>query len=197
MQCEAPVTIEARELFADALERAVSSEHGAVAYESWADHPFYDDLGSPDPGKDAEHLAGVDSEQTTSAIDDDLWAAHPYYDDLDATPVTVCDVEERCEYEDNPALGEETVCDVEERCEYEDDPALEEETVCDVDQMQESEDYARHEDDEPDDVPWEDHPYYDTPDEETECSAESEDLDVACQDNSSEEEVEWEDSPFY
>jgi len=52
-------------------------------------------------------------------------------------------------------------------------------------------------------VPWEDHPYYDTPAEEEECGTESDDsvVNVACQAHSSydeeEDEVPWEDSPYY
>jgi len=169
MQCAAQVTIEARELFADALERAVSSEYGAAANEHWADHPFYEDLGSPEPGNDAEHL---------------------YYDDLDGPETVHDDVEEMHKSRNSPHHAEESVGD--EMPECEDNPHHEEGSVCDGDEM--------HEKEESDDVPWEDHPYYDTPDEEEEFPAESDDIDaVACQDNSScsEEEVEWEDSPYY
>jgi len=58
MQCAEPVTIEFRELFADALERAVFSEYGAVNDDSWADHPYYgpetvhDDPDSPETVRD-------------------------------------------------------------------------------------------------------------------------------------------------
>ena len=189
MQCATPVNIEARELFADALERAVSSEYGAVADEHWADHPFYGDLDSPEPCNDAEHLC---------------------YDDLDSPETVYDDVEEMHESRNGPHHAEESVGNGDDMPEYvdfpqheepdgdempacEDNPHHEEGSVCEGDEMLEKE--------EPDDVPWEDHPYYDTPDEAEECPAESDDIDaVACQDNSScseEDEVVWEDSPYY
>jgi len=137
MQCAEPVTVDARELFADALERAVISEYGAVDDASWAEHPYYDDLDSHETACDAESL---------------------YRDDLDSLETV-----------NNDEMNEHD----------KDDGEL------------------------PDDVPWEHHPYYDTPAEEVECSTESDDSveDVACHADSSyveeEDEVPWEDSPYY
>ena len=155
MQCaDDQVNIEAREMFADALERAVNSEHNIRDQNdvSWAEHPHYDDLDSPEPIREA---------------------LHPYCDDLE---------------------GHDPVRDAE-------DPYHDEiETVCDVEGM------SKYDEDNSDDaelsnVPWEDHPFYDTPEEESQAEHDDPADDAACNDNSSEEDVEdqvaWEDSPFY
>ena len=161
MQCAEPVTIEARELFADALERAVFSEYGAVDDDNWAGHPYYEDLDSPE------------------TVCDDLDSPETVRDDLDGAE-TACDAENL--YHDGDLDSPETV-DIGEMNEYD-------ENVSDHAEL-------------PDDVPWEDHPFYDTPTEEEECGTESDDSveDVACQANSSyveeEDEVPWEDSPYY
>ena len=161
MQCAEPVNIEARELFADALERAVFSEYGAVNDNSWADHPYYDDHDSPE------------------TVHDDLDGAETLRDDRDC-PETARAAENL--FHDCDLDSSETV-DIGETNEYDEDVSGQAEL--------------------PDDVPWEDHPYYDTPAEEEECDTESDDSveDAACQADSTydeeEDEVPWEDSPYY
>ena len=222
-------------MFADALERAINSEQNAsdMVDESWAKHPYYDDLDTTatvrdvveryeyefEPGLEEETVCDVNVDEMHESdnypvnkeelVCEASWAEHPYYDALD-TYVNVHDVDEmqestgrdviaRNEYEDEPGLeGEtvETVSDVEES--WADHPYYDDldssVTVCDVDEIQESEDNAHQEEEEPDNELWEDHPYHDTPDELEECGAESDG--TACQD-SEEEEVAWEDSPYY
>ena len=181
--CE-DLNIVVRELFADALERAINSTEQPTVYveESWANHPYYEEEDKP----------ALEGETVETVYDlEESWADHPYYDDLDAS-VTVREVDEIQESDDNA------------HDEGEDDTVH--------DEIQESEDNAHQEEDEPDNELWEDHPYYDIPDELEDCEAESDD-DAACQDSdddaacqdcddaacqdSEEEEVAWEDSPYY
>ena len=215
------VNIKAREMFADALERAINSEQTAsdMVDESWAKHPYYDDLDTMTDRDVAERneyeeKPALDGETAETVSDvEESWAEHPYYDNLDTE--TDRDVDERNEYEEKPGLdGEtaETVSDVEESWAehpYYDDLDISV-TVHDVDAMQESngnfpseeedetvrdeemqESDAHHDEEVPADELWEDHPHHD-PDE----LAESDHDDTACQD-SDEEEVAWEDSPYY
>ena len=69
-----------RELYADAIERAVNNEKTAkdVPADSWADHPYYDDLGSSETDRG-------DAEQVDESPDHEHeipWEDHPSYDDL-------------------------------------------------------------------------------------------------------------------
>ena len=180
MQSVAQVNIEAREMFADALERAIKSEQTAsdTVDVTWAEHPYYDDLdivtvGDVDEENEYEDKPVLEGETVCDA--EESWAEHPYYDDLN-TSVTVHDVDEMQESEGNVHH--------------------EEEDVTEDDENQELDNNAHNVEEESYDVPWEDHPGYDTPDEEAECRAESDLDDAACED-SEEEEVAWEDSPYY
>jgi len=106
-----------REMFADALERAIASndmdysqedcnnnevvadihhdygDHDVALDETqevaWADHPFYDDLGSSETDHGDEELdTPVHDDQQDEIISDDqqdevIWEDHPYYDTSD------------------------------------------------------------------------------------------------------------------
>ena len=75
------VNIEAREIFADALERAVNSWHNIKEQNdvSCAEHPHYDDLDSSEPVRDALHPYCDDLEGHETVRD----AEDPYHDEIE------------------------------------------------------------------------------------------------------------------
>jgi len=187
--------MKSRELFADALERAVNSgdadhpyyDHDALDQgvddhvTPWADHPYYDhdDLGNSGADQGISEAAPSDDELAVPHHDDPIddvsamgeepaWEDHPFYDHLD-------DREDNHESDASDAHCEDQGADF---LDVASDDATEE-------------------------VPWEEHPFYDTPDEgETNHESVASDESIAWQDHSSdtteeEEEVAWEDSPFY
>ena len=160
LTCDDNINTVLREMFADALERAVNSNEepaSDVPGDSWANHPYYDDA---DPEEDQQDAAVPDE-----TCEGEAWEDHPYYDDL-GSPETDHGDEEL----DTPALEED-----------QQGSQLPDEAPSD-DQQDEA-----ASDDQQNEVAWEDHPYYDTPEEEV-SHAESDD---------SEEDVAWEDSPYY
>jgi len=196
--------MQSRELFADALERAVNSGHADHPYYDhdavdqgvddlvtpWADHPYYDDLTYTDDKGD-EDLATP-------------WADHPYYDhdDLEISGAGQGD-------ELDVPGNDDSLDDVPE---MQEEPAWEDHPFYDhLDEGEDTNESDAHDEDQeadcPDatsddateEVPWEEHPYYDEG--ETNHESTASDESIAWSDHSSynteEDEVAWEDSPFY
>ena len=151
----------ARELFADALERAVNA--------NFAEHPYYD------------HNAN--------------FAEHPYYDHNeinldcggDGQPITEDMLGYDASVSDYEPEGVLTYDDVEAAHEDQVDYATDEATCSEQE------------------VPWEEHPFYDTPDDEDHHTPHDDDADDTPDDedhhtpddDDAEEALEWEASPYY
>ena len=202
LQIDDNINMVLRERFADALERAINSNvqtASDVPGDSWADHPYYDDpeheedqqaTAVPDDACEGEawedhpYYDGPDHEEDqqdaavpNDACKEEAWEDHPYYDDL-GTPDSDRDDDEM----DNLGHGED-----------QDESHLPDEAAPDDAALDDAEEVA-----------WEEHPYYDAPEEEN-SHAESDvpEEDASLQDHSSyttteeEDEVAWEDSPYY
>jgi len=189
LQCDDSINIEFREMFADALERAVNSNE--------ADHPYYD---HPEQESNQQITAVPD------AYEGEAWEDHPFYDDLD---------HEEDQQDDDVRLAD----DAYEGVAWEDHPYYDDsfgsETGqgddADLDTLDHEEDLGEshiHDEAAPDtseeEVAWEDHPYYDTPDvEDSPAESDVSEDDASLQDHSSyttteeEDELAWEDSPYY
>ena len=157
LQCDDSLNIVVREMFANALERAINSNEQTasdVPGLSWEEHPFYDNLDHDE----AEQV----SDPPDDAPDDThevAWEDHPYYDDLGSSETD---------------RGEDDELDRPQNT-----------STHDVDQ-QESDDEVVPEDAQ-EEVAWEDHPHYDTPAEEedqlTESDVPEDEEDVAWEDS--------------
>ena len=151
-----------REIFADALERAIASND--------IDH-CQEDCNNNELGVDIHNDNADHEEEQHSDVEEDVaWEDHPYYDDLGSPETDLGDEEldiPVCEEDDQQ---HEATTDVQED---EDTPAHEED-----DQQEEA-----FTDDQEDEVVWEDHPYYDTPEEDSDAELEVSEEDVAWEDS--------------
>jgi len=187
---DADSNILARELFADALERAIASNNNVHYNEDWNNNEVYEEpLGGKDedfnhdPYNPAEPFANleeaIDGSEQDACVTDTEWASHPYYD----TPDDEHD-EDHLDYHDGLAD------DANKWINDEDDEASASEKHDDLGSPEtnhgDEEVNSPVHDDQEDEVAWEDHPYYDTSEEASDTEPDA-----------SEEDVAWEDSPYY
>jgi len=170
-----------RELFANALERAINStEHTACDEpdDTWAAHPYYDDL--EDHGQ-LQDTAGDELELP--------WEAHPYYDP---------------HAESDTPYNEDASSEAHEEIAWEEHPYYD--TPAEGDTQQTESDNPENNDapnEVHEEIPWEDHPYYDTPEEELQTESDVPANNVTGEDHSSydaleeDDELAWKDSPYY
>ena len=149
VSCDDNLNVVVREMFADALERAVNSNEQTasdVPEDSWADHPYYDD---PD-----------ESQQDVSVPDNgcegEAWEDHPYYDDL-GSPVTDQGNDELDILTQEEGQGEAHLPDEAAPDDSEEEVAWEEHPYYDTPV---EEDCQAESDVPEEDVAWEDSPYY-------------------------------------
>jgi hypothetical protein len=189
-----------RELYADAIERAVNNEKTAkdVPADSWADHPYYDDL-ETDRGDDEQVDVSPDDEQEIP------WKDHPYYDDLGMSEIVQDDVDlgltasDQCDEEQEEAGWDNHL-------NYDDLDSCE--TGLDAEVHLDGASEQDHQTDSAcgTGLAWEDHPFYDAPDDESETpegehpEAPNEDHQTesdSCEDSACRTDLAWEDHPFY
>jgi len=186
---DADINIMARELFADALERAIASNNNVHYDEDWNNNEVYEEaLGGKEFAEEhedfnhdtynpAEPFANIeearDGSEEDACVTDTEWASHPYYD----TPNDEHD-EDHLDYHDGLADdANELIIDEDDEASAidEHDATLANEDVTSARDEDDDQQTEASSDDQEDEVAWEDHPYYDT----------------------SEEDVAWEDSPYY
>ena len=149
LTCDDDLNTVVREMFADALERAVNSNEETasdVPGDSWADHPYYDD---PDHEEDQQDEAVPDE-----TCEGEAWEDHPYYDDL-GSPET-----DHGDELDSPAHDEDQGSDLPEEAatdDQQDEVAWEDHPFYDTPEEEASQ---AESDDSEEDVAWEDSPYY-------------------------------------
>jgi len=153
-----------------AMELFADALERAINSEEAA-HPYYDGLDQDD--------------------DDPVtpWADHPYYDDLGVS-VADQDDDHVSPWADHPFYDDLEISEAVQGDEELDSPGHEESPG----------DGVASDDDATEEVAWEEHPYYNTPDEgETNTESAASDAGDAWQDYSTEkeDEVPWEDSPYY
>jgi hypothetical protein len=172
---------DAYELFADALERALNSNEQTVGVNYVPEGPM-DDLDGDDYATPWADHPFYDDVASDDAIVEVPWEEHPYYDTPD-------------EEEDNHGPDASYEGDV--NSSPQDTPDHRDE---DQETDPPDEDAS---DDAIEEVTWEEHPYYDAPNEvEDNLESDASDVSIAWQDHSSytteeEDELAWEDSPFY
>ena len=204
-------------MFADALERAVNSNEQTasdVPGDSGADHPYYD---HPELQDDREAAVVTDD-----ACEGDAWKDHPYYDDPEEDQQAKATPDEFLEgeaWEDHPSYDEELEDAVDDPCKEvarEDHPYYDDLASSEYEQGDDDELYTLEEDQDqshpPDEaapveeveVACQEHPYYDTTDEEaSHVESDVHDKDASMHDHSTytttedEDEEAWEDSPYY